>query len=742
MKKTFLLVAAFVIATLSQVVAQNSFSYQAVIRNNGEVISNKQVALRISLLKDNTSYYQETQTTTTNDYGNISINVGEGTVISGSFDAVPWESMKVMMKLEVDANGGSDFAELGTVQIRPAPYALYAAKTSTVIQSTDANSEEPIFAVKNSKGELLFAVYESGVKVYVDMDDSKAAKSRFAVAGRSASKGETVDMLTVGSDGTIVYVDDTASSKAAKSRFAVAGRSASKEGADLLAIDGEGSTFYVDGDDSKAAKSRFAVAGRSASKGEAVDMLTIDNEGTVVYVDDTANSKAAKSRFAVAGRSASKGEVSDMLKIDGEGSTFYVEDDESKAAKSRFAVAGRSASKSDVNMLTISDAGTTVYVDEATDSKAAKSRFAVAGRSASKDEAADVLSIDGNNSIFYVNSDESKAAKSRFAVAGRSASKGTADDMLAIDYVGTTVYIDEDAASKAAKSRFAIAGRSASKDSDNNNYFIVNTDSTRIYINDEAETSTGFAVVGKSTSNTLLSMKKDTVNVKTGMYVEGEMQTTSGGVTKIADDSRPTKAYWPTSYFEFGSLQADEELYNVINFVADTSMMCSYFSTDYGELMRFYSEDATDTVIYAYKNGNIYKAEITDDIVSTPQFEQINGSETYGSEGLLYVAESQLRKLGYELEPDSFEDKRFTKEDAEVASFYNYIYMMWQDVSDIKDILNPAFKAILKDMFGDMVDDKLFNIDNTEGFKASDDIDIEFDDPEYKNAESLLQSIQ
>jgi len=91
MKKVLLFVATFVIATFTQVVAQNSFSYQAVIRDNGEVISSKEIALRISLMQGSETYYQETQKTTTNAYGNININVGEGTVISGSMDLVPWQ---------------------------------------------------------------------------------------------------------------------------------------------------------------------------------------------------------------------------------------------------------------------------------------------------------------------------------------------------------------------------------------------------------------------------------------------------------------------------------------------------------------------------------------------------------------------------------------------------------------------------------------------------------------------------
>jgi len=629
MKKVLLFVATFVIATFTQVVAQNSFSYQAVIRDNGEVISSKEIALRISLMQGSETYYQETQKTTTNAYGNININVGEGTVISGSMDLVPWQTMQVMMKLEVDAAGGSDFVELGKVQIRPAPYAMYAEKTSTTIQSTDANSTEPIFAVKNSKGELLFAVYEDGVKVYVDMDEtgSKAAKSKFAVAGRSSSKAEDVDLFTIDANGTKVYVDETNDSKAAKSKFAVAGRSSSKETSELLTIDNSGSTFYV---------------------------------------DDTTTSKAAKSKFAVAGRSSSKAEATQMLTIDGE--------------------------------------GTTVYVDEIdSNSKAAKSKFAVAGRSSSKSETATVLSIDANNSIFYVDTEEpttSKAAKSKFAVAGRSSSKSTADDMFTIDYVGTTVYIDETTTSKAAKSKFAVAGRSSSKE--DNNYLVVNTDSTRFYINDDADNASGFAVVGKSSSNALLSMNKDSVNFKTSMYVTGEVQTASGSVTRMADNSKPSK------FLGIGMISASADT-NTIN------LNYTYYNSVNGEVITFTKEDVSGASeskfvgLFILKNGKIYEPDNYSNIDNDGE---INGEISlvyrfsYTNSGLFYLSEGTMRELKYDAQPmDDNSVEYFAPDNNEipiVATVANTISQYNSEIDTagvVRSKMNESLKNIVNKVF-------------------------------------------
>ena len=557
------LLSSFVILLAAfAAVAQNSFSYQSVIRADGKVLENKSISLRLSIMLDDSICYQEQHAVTTNAYGNINVSVGEGEPLKGSFDAVPWESMRVMMRIEADVNGGADFTDLGSMQIMPVPYAMYAHRTTTVIQPAEA-SEEPIFEINDSNGNPMFAVYETGVKVFVEYDESeKAAKSRFAVAGRSAGKEADIDLLTIDENGTLVYVDDDNENKAAKSKFAVAGRPGRKgdQQNNLLAIDGSGSTIYVDNNENKAAKSKFAVAGRPGRKGASDTYFTIDESGTLVYVDDASANKAAKSKFAVAGRPGRKGgKQNNMLTIDGSGSTIYVDENGSKAAKSKFAVAGRPGRKGadcqSENKFTIDGDGSTIYVDFNSSDKAAKSKFAVAGRPGRKDASDNVMTVDGDQATFYIDIDDTnentdKAAKSKFAVAGRPG-KGDAEPYFIIDQFGSVIYIDE-ADSKAAKSRFAVAGRSG-KGGDN--YFTINRDSTRIYINDApvADTTTGevvvpslasgFAVVGMVQKSDLLAVSKDSTVIKIDTYVAEEVQSVSGDVSKIIDDSKADKSY-------------------------------------------------------------------------------------------------------------------------------------------------------------------------------------------------------
>ena len=75
----FLAVMAVAITTAVSALGQNGFAYQAVIRDaNGELVTNKQVEVKVTLKHDGASCYTETQTVTTNEYGNIQVVVGNG----------------------------------------------------------------------------------------------------------------------------------------------------------------------------------------------------------------------------------------------------------------------------------------------------------------------------------------------------------------------------------------------------------------------------------------------------------------------------------------------------------------------------------------------------------------------------------------------------------------------------------------------------------------------------------------
>ena len=109
------------------------FSYQSVIRNgvNG-LVSNQPVGMRISILQGSAtgnSVYAETHSSTSNAGGLVTLEIGGGTVVSGSFAGIDWAAGPYFIKTETDPEGGSNYTLTGTSQLLSAPYALYA-KTS------------------------------------------------------------------------------------------------------------------------------------------------------------------------------------------------------------------------------------------------------------------------------------------------------------------------------------------------------------------------------------------------------------------------------------------------------------------------------------------------------------------------------------------------------------------------------------------------------------------------------------
>ena len=115
--------------------APHKINFQSILRNtNGEVVANKAVSLRISILSGSitgNTVYSETHDKTTDASGLISLQIGNGTVISGVFSAILWGNAAYFIKLEADFNGGSNYVLLGTQELMSVPYALYASKTDT-----------------------------------------------------------------------------------------------------------------------------------------------------------------------------------------------------------------------------------------------------------------------------------------------------------------------------------------------------------------------------------------------------------------------------------------------------------------------------------------------------------------------------------------------------------------------------------------------------------------------------------
>lgn len=220
-------------------------SYQAIIRGNDDSpLVNTPVTIVLTVRKTTPAgpdVYTETHNPTTNNFGLVNLKLGGGST-TGNFSLIDWSTGTYFLK--VDVNG----KEMGITQIVSTPYALYALKsangllgtppsyyientkvgigTSTPLSRLSVTGSAPgdsaIFEVKNNNGKTVFAVYNEGVRVYID-ETLKASKGGFAIGGFSGGKSTLQEYFRVTRDSSRVYINKSAMTKGTKGGFAIGG---------------------------------------------------------------------------------------------------------------------------------------------------------------------------------------------------------------------------------------------------------------------------------------------------------------------------------------------------------------------------------------------------------------------------------------------------------------------------------------------------------------------------------------
>ncbi len=153
MKKHTIFICLILQLAMAFAQAPEKMSYQAVVRNNNNVlVSNHVVGMRISILQGSatgTAVYTETQTPTTNAIGLIAIEIGTGTLVTGTFANIDWANGPFFVKTETDPNGGTNYTLTGTNQLLSVPYALYAKSASNGIPAGGQNGQ--VLTICNGK---------------------------------------------------------------------------------------------------------------------------------------------------------------------------------------------------------------------------------------------------------------------------------------------------------------------------------------------------------------------------------------------------------------------------------------------------------------------------------------------------------------------------------------------------------------------------------------------------------------
>lgn len=163
MKRIFTVITVVLLSLKLWAQSPQRFSYQAVVRgSNNELVSSKSVGMQISLLQgseNGDAVYVETHKPTSNANGLVSISIGGGTFVSGSFSNIDWSKGPYFVKTETDVDGGASYTLVTTTQLLSVPYALYAKNAKI----SDSISGKQLFWNKDADSSISF----NGVKIGV-----------------------------------------------------------------------------------------------------------------------------------------------------------------------------------------------------------------------------------------------------------------------------------------------------------------------------------------------------------------------------------------------------------------------------------------------------------------------------------------------------------------------------------------------------------------------------------------------
>lgn len=137
MKTVFTILPVILITATLWAQSPQKMSYQAVIRDgSNNLVTNSPVGMRVSILQggpEGTEIYKEifNPNPQTNVNGLVTVEIGAGIPVSGTFADINWASGPYFIKVETDPAGGTNYTITGTSQLLSVPYALYARSAET-----------------------------------------------------------------------------------------------------------------------------------------------------------------------------------------------------------------------------------------------------------------------------------------------------------------------------------------------------------------------------------------------------------------------------------------------------------------------------------------------------------------------------------------------------------------------------------------------------------------------------------
>ena len=207
MKTVFLPLILVAISAMLMAQTPQALNYQAVARNiSGAPIPNQAIGVQFQILQGSStgaSVYTETHSVMTNSLGLFNLQIGAGDVVSGSFDAINWDSSSYYLKVGIDPNGGTTYEDLGIPsQMLSVPYALMAENVAVEKQTLSLTGNE----LKISQGNSV--VLPLGGCVEEISDCNNGADDTRVTTNKNGVNDDQIHMdLGVNPTGTLSVID-------------------------------------------------------------------------------------------------------------------------------------------------------------------------------------------------------------------------------------------------------------------------------------------------------------------------------------------------------------------------------------------------------------------------------------------------------------------------------------------------------------------------------------------------------
>jgi uncharacterized protein (TIGR02145 family) len=148
MKQLFLLAGLLIFSAMVFSQSPQKMSYQSVVRDSkGNLVKNTTIGMKISILQgdiNGLTVFAETQSPETNTNGLVTLVIGEGKTIQGSFSSIDWTNGPYFIKTETDISGGSNYTITGTSQLLSVPFALHATTADSLTRRVEES--DPLYS--------------------------------------------------------------------------------------------------------------------------------------------------------------------------------------------------------------------------------------------------------------------------------------------------------------------------------------------------------------------------------------------------------------------------------------------------------------------------------------------------------------------------------------------------------------------------------------------------------------------